>query len=226
MRIKLIAHTEIVSNLPGYEPHPYGLGEGITTDVDELPEQAGRLCYLSWMRPNPKTRTNRGYLANILFKQHYSVLEHSTATIYIDGVTRNFTHELVRHRHFSYSELSQRYVDASGLGFVEHPGLASIDEEERKRLKQSVTTAFNVYGSIVHDLIRKGKDRKKARQAARHSLPSGTETKILVTGNMRTWREMLSKRLSPEADEEFQQVAALILAEMKRIAPNTFQDFD
>lgn len=224
MRVKLIAHTLLVSDIPGYVAHE--TSSGFVTYADELLEEAGRLCFLSWLRPNPKTRTNRGYLANILFKQHYSVLEHASATIYIDGVTRNFTHELVRHRHFSYSELSQRYVDASGLEFVEHPGLSSIEEGDRWRLKKSVDTAFAVYGSLVHSLTQQGKDRKKARQAARHALPSGTETKILVTGNMRTWREMLSKRLSPEADEEFQQVAALILAEMKRIAPNTFQDFD
>lgn len=225
MRVQVIAHTEVVSSIPGYESHSYDTGEDIT-DADDLLEQAGRLCFLSWLRPNPKTRTNRGYLANILFKQHYSVLEHGTVTIYIDGVTRNFTHELIRHRHFSYSELSQRYVDSIKSEFVEHPGLATISEEDRNRLKQSITLARNVYGSIVNTLTQQGKDRKKARQAARHALPSGTETKILVTGNLRTWREMLDKRLSPEADEEFQKVAALILVEMKRIAPNTFQDFE
>ena len=75
-----------------------------------LAEFAGRACYQSWHKPNPATATNAGYLAHILEVGHLSVLEHGTATFYLTGVSRSFTHELVRHRHFSYSQLSQRYV--------------------------------------------------------------------------------------------------------------------
>jgi len=58
--------------------------------------------------PSEKTATNMGYMANILKQQHYSIMEHASATFYIEGVSRNLTHELIRHRHLSYSELSQR----------------------------------------------------------------------------------------------------------------------
>lgn len=220
MRVKLIAATTIVGHIPGYEPH-----EAFENDADELAEQAGRACYESWPRPNPKTATNEGYLANIIEKGHFSVMEHASATMWIDGVTRNFTHEHIRHRHFGYSEVSQRYVDVGSFEFIEHPGLVGIDKPARQKLLKAIRAGREAYEAVMEDLTSKGAERKHARQTARHALVSGTETKILVSGNMRCWREMLWKRLSPTADEEFRQVAQLVLAELKTIAPNTFQDF-
>src|SRR5262245_62842939 len=86
-----------------------------STDADggeALAEFAGRACYQSWSKPNPATATNATYLAHILEVGHLSVLEHGTATFYLTGVSRSLSHEFVRHRHFSYSQLSQRYVPA------------------------------------------------------------------------------------------------------------------
>jgi thymidylate synthase (FAD) len=218
MRVRMVAHTVITDWIPEFdhsEPKVWGM--------DRLAEMAGRLCYLSWRKPNALTATNKGYIANIIGKRHFSVLEHSSASFYIDGVTRNFTHELIRHRHLSFSEVSQRYVDVGSFPFILHPGLEGIDPIE---INTVTSPARSVYRTIMDKLTAKGLDRKKARQAARHVLPGGTETKILVTGNLRAWREVLEKRLSPTADEEFRQVAQKILAELRNVAPNTFQDFD
>lgn len=229
MRVKLIATTQIVGHIPGYIPHKGGFvtgAVGYVTDADELVEEAGRLCYESWNRPNPATATNEGYIANILDHMHFSVAEHATATFYIDGVTRNWSHEKIRHRHFSYSEVSQRYCDIGSFAFIEHPGLIGVDPETREEILKAVAAGRKAYKAVMKDLTGKGVKGKHARQAARHVLASGTETKILVTGNMRAWRDMLWKRLSPTADEEFRQLARLILIELKKIAPNTFQDFN
>lgn len=224
LRVILVAKTEGWNLIPKYSYGDTGCwGDPINTAADELAEQAGRLCYLSWDRPNPKTATNKGYLENILNQGHFSVLEHASATFYIDGVSRNFTHELIRHRHLSFSEVSQRYVDVGEFEFVVHPGLKDVDPTE---IHSAVSPAKSVYRTIVEYLYGRGMKRKETRQAARHVLPSGLETKILVTGNMRAWREVLQKRLSPAADREFQLVAQKILAELREIAPNTFQDFE
>lgn len=227
MRVLVIGYTTLVSPVPGYLPHRW---PHFATDADELAEMAGRLCYESWDRPNAATATNAGYIANIQRQQHYSVLEHGSATIYIDGVTRNFSHELVRHRHFSFSEVSQRYVDAGEFPFIVHPGLAEMGAgffDDDHEGGGAIESARSAYRTAVDTLAgRLGFERKKARQAARHLLPGGTETKILVTGNHRAWRELLGKRLSPAADEEFRRVAALILAELKNIAPATYQDIE
>src|SRR5258707_11430328 len=93
-----------------------------STDADggeALAEFAGRACYQSWSKPNARTATNAGYLRHILEVGHLSVLEHGSVTFYLSGVSRSFTHELVRHRHFSYSQLSQRYVPGREQAMVE-----------------------------------------------------------------------------------------------------------
>lgn len=80
-----------------------------STDADGGPalvEFAGRACYQSWSKPNPRTATNESYLRHVIEVGHLSVLEHASATFYITGISRSCTHELIRHRHFSYSQLS------------------------------------------------------------------------------------------------------------------------
>lgn len=221
-QVRLIAGTFIIDDVPGYVNHNL---DDHNTYTDDLAEQAGRLCYESWNRPNPATASNQGYMSNIIEQGHFSVMEHGSATFYIDGVTRNFTHELIRHRHLSFSEVSQRYVNVGEFDFVMHPGLADIDESTRDVLLEAIEAGRKAYDAIVRDLTDKGRHRKFARQAARHALVSGTETKIIVSGNMRGWRDMLSKRLSPTADAEFRKVAELILLDLNQLAPNCFQDF-
>ncbi len=220
MRVILIAHTTFVQDIPGYEL----LDDGVT-DCDDLAEQAGRLCYLSWQRPNPKTASNAGYLKNILNQGHYSVLEHGSVSFYVDGVTRAFLLEFERHRHFSLSVVSQRYCDGSEFPLIEHPELMDLSPETKQRIADAQEVNQQLYKDIVSELEADGSNRKTARGAARTVLPEGTETRALITANIRAWREMLVKRLSPAADLEIRQFGRLILAQLMEVAPNSFQDF-
>jgi thymidylate synthase (FAD) len=192
-------------------------------DADELAEFAGRACYESWDRPNPATATNDGYLGNILDHQHFSVLEHASATFWITGVSRTLTHELVRHRHLSFSQVSQRYVDESERGIKVPPGLE--DRPDLVALLKEIDHHAKVaYKRIAEALIADGKPKKEARQTARAALLGSQTTKIVVTGNLRAWREVIAKRNSPAADTEIRELAGQLLTHLKRIAPNTFQD--
>jgi thymidylate synthase (FAD) len=225
MIVELIAHT-VLSNLQamhqaGYEFHPYTKA---VTDADELAEFAGRLCYESWHRPNPATAENDGYIANILDHQHYSVLEHSSATFYIEGVSRSLTHELVRHRHLSFSQVSQRYVDSKNVEMVEPTVFVELGKHEQAAVKHAFTEARELYAALVDELTHRGLKRKEARQAARAVLPNATATKLVITGNMRAWRDVISKRNSPHADVEIRELAQHLLANLKIVAPAAFQD--
>lgn len=221
-RVMLIAKTITVDNIPGYNVHPDD--QFYPKDADDLAEQAGRLCYEAWVRMNPKTFTNKGYIKNILDLGHYSVLEHASASFYIDGVTRAFLLELERHRHLSYSVVSQRYVPGSRFGFVMHPALVKLSQATKDRITTLDELAHGLYEDIVLELEGLGDGRKVARGAARNVLPEGTETRLLVSGNMRAWLEVLWKRISPTADQEICEVSRLILNELMAIAPNTCQD--
>ena len=103
------------------------------TDADggeALVEFAGRACYQSWSKPNPRTATNAGYLRHLLEVGHVSVLEHATVSFYITGISRSCTHELIRHRHFSYSQLSQRFVRENDANVVVPPAVEGDPELE------------------------------------------------------------------------------------------------
>ncbi|MBO0827719.1 MAG: FAD-dependent thymidylate synthase [Streptosporangiales bacterium] len=205
------------------------------TDVDggeALCEFAGRACYQSWKKPNPATATNAGYLHHILEMNHLSVLEHGTVTFYLTGVSRSLTHELIRHRHFSYSQLSQRYVPERDAAMVE-PEVIANDPELHELFVRAGEQALGAYTDLLEALSKKFADvesatmrRKQARQAARAVLPNATETRIVVTGNYRAWRHFVAMRASEGADVEIRELAIACLHELKRVAPNVFADFE
>ncbi len=205
------------------------------TDTDggeALAEFAGRACYQSWNKPNPRTATNAGYLRHILEVGHLSVLEHGVVTFYLTGVSRSLTHELIRHRHFSYSQLSQRYVPERDAAVVE-PDVIAADPELHARFVAATEASLATYTELLEGLEKRfaGVEnamlrRKQARQAARSVLPNATETRIVVTGNYRAWRHFVAMRATEHADVEIRALAVACLRELQRVAPNVFADFD
>jgi thymidylate synthase (FAD) len=197
---------------------------------EALAEFAGRACYQSWKKPNPATATNAGYLRHILEVGHLSVLEHGTVTFYMTGVSRSFTHELVRHRHFSYSQLSQRYVPGRAQGMVE-PDVIAEDPYLHRVFGEATENIQKAYDELLHGLERKlagnasTGSKKAARQAARSVLPNAAETRIVVTGNYRAWRHFIAMRATGGADVEIRAVAVAVLRHLQRIAPAVFNDF-
>lgn len=188
-------------------------------DAQHVIEASGRSCYLSFHKPNPATATNQAYIANLLSQRHYSVLEHASASFYITGVSRNLTHELIRHRHFSFSEASLRYVDAHSLSIVRPPAFGNGDWLWLQRARD---VALDSYGSYVSRAKSSGVRGKKAREAARSFLPSNTETRIVVSGNYRSWIEFLQKRDDAAADAEIQLLAQEVGRQLAGLAPHVF----
>ena len=203
---------------------------GESTDGERLAEFAGRLCYMS--QANPAKRPTREYLDNIKKQGHGSVLEHANYSLLLEGVSRSLTHELVRHRAgFSYSQLSQRYVDESNACFVVPPAIIG-DEKLEGTWRTQVESAQQTYVALVEQLMErygwvadKVHRRKMAREAARAVLPNATETKIVATGNARSWRTLLELRAGEGAEMEIRRLAITVLRLFQREAPGFFSDF-
>jgi thymidylate synthase (FAD) len=213
--------------------------EGVvfTTDTkvpaELLNEVAGRTCYMSFGKGR---KSSREYLENILSSKHGSVLEHAVWNLLITGVSRALTHELVRHRAgFSYSQLSQRYVDESEARYVVPP-LYQENGALRARWQQTIECVRKAYVELAnataehvqqqHPEMAPRDRRKWARQAARSILPNACETKIFVTGNSRAWRHFLELRGSPHADTEIRLLAVEVCKVLKQESPNLFQDIE
>ena len=234
-KVTLIAHTAIV---PDAIEQRMEIQEG-STDAETLTVYAGRSCYESWSRPNEKTREDKDYLQRTLFEQgHFSILEHASATFYLTGVSRALLAEITRHRHLSCSVLSQRFVSEEDANIVIPPAIrdakeineTNYDEElggevigATDNLKVMANLAIATYAGLVEELQEvEGLSRKQAREAARAVLPNMVETRIVVTGNLRAWHEVITRRTAPDADAEFQEVAGLIRDELQQIAPEVF----
>ena len=113
-----------------------------------LAEMGGRLCYMAFGTKQGR-RHNDEYIANILEQRHGSVLEHAVWSFLIAGVSRSLTHELIRHRAgWSYSQLSQRYVDESVTDFVE-PDIIAADAELHAIWAEAVEHAHQAYVALA-----------------------------------------------------------------------------
>ncbi|MEU4803354.1 FAD-dependent thymidylate synthase [Actinosynnema sp. NPDC023587] len=223
-KVQLIAKTEFFP--------PDGVPWSTDADGGEaLAEFAGRACYQSWTKPNPATATNSGYLKHIIEVGHLSVLEHGSVSFYLTGISRSLTHELIRHRHFSYSQLSQRYVPERNAAMVE-PAVIADDPELHEMFLKAAQASVEAYNDLLKGLEEKFSDvpsatlrRKQARQAARAILPNATETRIVVTGNYRAWRHFIAMRATEAADVEIRALAIECLRQLQKAVANAFADF-
>jgi thymidylate synthase (FAD) len=222
LRVHVIAKTEFVA------PSEVEW----STDADggqALTEFAGRACYQSWSKPNPRTATNAGYLAHIIDVGHFAVLEHASVTFYVTGISRSCSHELMRHRHLSYSQLSQRYVPETDADVVVPPGIEG-DPGLEDQFLAAADASRAAYTELLAKLEASAETpgvlrRRQARQAARAVLPNSTETRVVVSGNYRAWRHFVAMRGSEHADVEIRRLALACLRRLIEIAPAVFGDF-
>lgn len=203
------------------------------TQPEEIVEAAGRICYMSFGQ-SQSPRNNHQYIQNLIHMGHESVLEHVSWTILMTGVSRAFTHQLVRHRvGFAFSQLSQQYHDEKDAKFVIPPGLENIPAAVDK-WHHAIDAAKQAYASIMSSLdnvsqapdLSKKETLRAVRSAARSVLPNATETKIIVTANARSLRHLLKTRGAIPGDIEMRTVMTKLFEMLKTEAPSLFFDFE
>lgn len=146
---------------------------------------------------------------------HASTMEHVTFTFAIEGISRVLTHQLVRHRIASYSQQSQRYVSEHDFEYILPPSIAENDEAKAK-FENLMHTIRQTYDELVAMDVPK--------EDARYVLANATETKVLATFNARSLLNFFSLRCCNRAQWEIRQMAYLMLAEVKKVAPLLFKN--
>lgn len=216
--VRLLAHTKIderaVSDWMGIQD--------ASTDAETLLTMAGRNCYRSFHRPNANTYVDADYLRRTLGDQgHWSIAEHATATLYFTGVSRAFLAELTRHRHLSFSVESQRFIDADTINIVVPPAIRKCSNPYVLRsFTDAADEAITAYMIARDDL--EGLPKKQRNEAARGLLPNCVETRMVVTGNLRAWHEVIERRTQPDADAEMQEVMRLAKKALHTVSPVIF----
>lgn len=177
-----------------------------------LLESAGRTCWKSEGKAGPGTAPK--FVAAICKRGHESVLEHVSCTVRL-VTDRSVTHELVRHRvGIALSQESQRYVrNADGLTFIRP---MYLDEESHlyKHWYISMREAENAYLYLL------GSGSKP--EEARAVLPNSTKTEIVMTANLRAWRNVLRLRCAPDAHPQIRSLMTGVQHDLQEWMPEVF----
>lgn len=128
----------------------------------------------------------------------------------IEGVSRAFTHQLVRHRHNSYAQQAQRAVDMTGFEYITGPSIA-----DDPLMKGSYDSMMEEISANYQDLVTLGAHKQDARGV----LPTNISTNIIMKANLRSLHDMALKRLCVKAQGEAQDVFRALVDEVKVVHP-------
>ena len=139
---------------------------------------------------------------------HLSVFEHIYFTFKIEGISRACSHQLVRHRHCSFTQRSQRYCSEDGFGVVEPGTICKVDKK-------------GGFGNLIEEISRHYEELQAIgipNEDARYVLPNACETSLYLSCNLRELIHMSNERLCRKAQWEIrelvQQMVALVAPEL------------
>lgn len=201
----------------------------VTPNALELIYSAFRQCYSSeyvgdlwdgYLSGDISKQSMVEFVSRILESGHESPIEHVNFTFSIDGVSRALTHQLVRHRLASYSQQSQRYVDADDFRYIVPPSIECDNEavELYEKCMQDIAECY----SRLKFLIGKNKKSSGIKEDARFVLPQATETKIVFTMNCRTLLNFFEIRCCRRAQWEIRKMAWAMLKLCQNEMPYVF----
>ena len=179
---------------------------------------------------NPTNQNNSDTaekLVRYLIKnQHWSPLEMVSVCLEIE-TTRDIARQILRHRSFSFQEFSQRYADASQLGFE----LKEARMQDLKNRQNSVETdnlALQAWWEERQKRVMKecreayqwALDTGIAKEQARSVLPEGmTMSRMYMNGTLRSWVHYIQLRSANGTQKEHREVALACAESIKPIFP-------
>ena len=142
---------------------------------------------------------------------HYSVIEHIQVTFAISNVSRACTHQLVRHRHMSFSQKSQRYVKEKGqFDYIIPP---TIEKDENLKAK------FINFMSEISEKYQEFVDAGIPAEDARAVLPNACATSIVTSLNLRELIHIANLRLCSRAQYEIRMMVKAMCDELIKVEP-------
>ena len=185
--------------------------------VRVTPEAEQHIAYCARVS-NPKNQSNQGFeglLKYCIKNQHWSIFEHAFVTLEINTSLAIAT-QILRHRSFTFQQFSQRYADSTELQLeLPIPELRRQDTKNRQNstddLPADVSISFNVKIEehfkqaieIYQDMLNAG----VAKESARFVLPQATQTRLYMSGSVRSWIHYIDLRSAHGTQSEHKQIA-------------------
>jgi|HubBroStandDraft_5_1064220.scaffolds.fasta_scaffold44044_2 flavin-dependent thymidylate synthase len=128
----------------------------------------------------------------------------------VEGVTRGFTHQLVRTRQASYAQQTMRVLKMQKWTYGTGPTIKGNTDRETiyDYVMRTIDTGYN-------ELIEQG----AAIEDARGILPTNIMTNICMSINMRNFINLTRKRVSIRVQNEYRQVMDHMVMEIEKVYP-------
>ncbi|WKD59101.1 FAD-dependent thymidylate synthase [Corynebacterium caspium] len=204
-----------------------------STGAEALVEFAGRTRY-GTLENNGQRRevSSETFIRSILEIGDWELLEHATATFSINGISFAASHELLRRRDFSFTQLSQGFEQPAVVSVITPPRIQE-DPELAALMNAAAENARQAYDQILGRLSNSTAadtnpimQIRHARQAARAVLPNASETRMVMSGSWRAWRQFIAAEAKRSADDEVRRLALACLEKLKELAPQLVSDFE
>ncbi len=129
----------------------------------------------------------------VISSGHLSTIEHIQVSFAVSNISRSCSHQLVRHRHMSFSQKSQRYVKENQFEYL-IPQTINSNEE----LKEKFVSFMEEISKTYNDFIEAGIPAEDARAV----LPNACATSMIVSTNLRELIHVANLRLCSRAQTE------------------------
>lgn len=183
---------------------------------------------------NPDNQDNENYVGLLNYckkHKHWSVFEMANVCLEINA-PRDISRQILRHRSFHFQEFSQRYADASQLGFIERECRLQDTKNRQNSIpteNQSLVDFWDVYSSGVAtfalETYNKALAKGIAKEVARTLLPEGlTMSRLYMNGTVRDWIHYCDVRCGNGTQKEHILVAEKCKEILKQHLPNVFGD--
>ena len=189
-----------------------------TPESEMVAKIAGLICYsaendLGEIKNKAKIKPDE-YLGKIIKNGHLSIIEHNMYVFYVTGISRTTSHQLVRKRIASFSQQSQRYVNADNFVY--------IVPDEIKKSKYGVEYEDLIKQShlLYQKMIQEGIEKEDAR----YILPNATSTQLIVSMNAHALVDFFAVRICERSQWEIREIAERMLEEVRKVSPTIFRN--
>jgi flavin-dependent thymidylate synthase len=153
----------------------------------------------------------RYYLAEMQKTKLKAPMEAVNLHFMIEGVTRSFTHQMVRQRTAVFAQESLRFAVKDGIDeeVALPPSIAGLPDDDPKRVlwQQAVNRIDDVYSALV--------DSGMPAEDARGLLPHNITTRLNYATNLRNYQDHAGNRLCTQAQFEWRMVWVRMLEAMR-----------
>ena len=195
-------------------------------DGMSLLEQVAYAARVSNPANQNNTETSEKLVRYLIKNQHWSPLEMVSACLEID-TTRDIARQILRHRSFSFQEFSQRYADASQLGFETRAARLQDTKNRQNSIENdnlALESWWENYQLIVQrtavDAYQFALDKGIAKEQARAVLPEGmTKSRMYMNGTLRSWVHYIQLRSANGTQKEHREIALACAKALEPIFP-------